>query len=217
MDKVINIMVVDDHQIVIDGIRSMLAQTAFCCVKSFAHSSEEAWEIISQQPEAYDLVITDISMKCETGTMLCRKIKNLQPRIKVLILTMYNRVDYVKEALACEADGYLLKNSGQAEFQKAIEALVDNGSYFSHEIVPLLYQEVKEQKVAALNVNLTHRETEVLDLILKEYTSKQIAEKLFISKQTVDSHRISLMEKTGSKSVVGLIKYALRNHLIDIN
>ncbi|NCB67707.1 MAG: response regulator transcription factor [Bacteroidia bacterium] len=217
IESSINVLIVDDHQIVIDGIISMLSTNKRFVVKNFAHTAEEAWALISVNSHDYDLVITDISLAGKTGIRLCREVKNLDHRIKVLILTMHNDVACVKEALACEADGYLLKNNGRDDFLRALDSLIERGSCFSHEIVPLLYQEVNQSRLKQPDVKLTHREQEVLELILLELTSREIAEKLFISKQTVDSHRISLMEKTGSKSVVGLIKYALRNHLIDIN
>lgn len=213
----INVLIVDDHQIVIDGIISMLSTNKRFVVKNFAHTAEEAWALISVNSHDYDLVITDISLAGKTGIRLCREVKNLDHRIKVLILTMHNDVACVKEALACEADGYLLKNNGRDDFLRALDSLIERGSCFSHEIVPLLYQEVNQSRLKQPDVKLTHREQEVLELILRELTSREIAEKLFISKQTVDSHRISLMEKTGSKSVVGLIKYAIRNRLIEMS
>ena len=213
----INVLIVDDHQIVIDGIISMLSTNKRFVVKNFAHTAEEAWALISVNSHDYDLVITDISLAGKTGIRLCREVKNLDHRIKVLILTMHNDVACVKEALACEADGYLLKNNGRDDFLRALDSLIERGSCFSHEIVPLLYQEVNQSRLKQPDVKLTHREQEVLELILLELTSREIAEKLFISKQTVDSHRISLMEKTGSKSVVGLIKYAIRNRLIEMS
>jgi DNA-binding NarL/FixJ family response regulator len=216
MEQNINILVVDDHQIVIDGIISMLRSNERFYIKNFAHNAEDALKIISADPAGFDVVITDISLSCMNGIILCKKIKELDHRIKVLILTMHNDIAYVKDALACEADGYLLKNNGRNEFIKALDALIDKGSYFSHEIVPLLYQEVSQSKKPHDCVKLTPREQEVLKLILAENSSREIAEKLYISKQTVDSHRLSLMQKTESKSVVGLIKYALLHHLIDV-
>lgn len=217
IESSINVLIVDDHQIVIDGIISMLSTNKRFVVKNFSHTAEEAWALISVNSHDYDLVITDISLAGKTGVRLCREVKNLDHRIKVLILTMHNDVACVKEALACEADGYLLKNSGRDDFLRALDNLIDRGSCFSHEVVPLLYQEVNQNRQKQPDVKLTHREQEVLELILLELTSREIAEKLFISKQTVDSHRISLMEKTGSKSVVGLIKYAIRNRLIEMS
>ncbi len=216
-NSIVNVLIVDDHQIVIDGIISMLEANKRFVVKGVAHTAEEAWALVSVNSHDYDLVITDISLAGKSGIRLCCELKNLDHRIKVLILTMHNDVACVKEALACEADGYLLKNSGRDDFLRALDNLIDRGSCFSHEVVPLLYQEVNQNRQKQPDVKLTHREQEVLKLILRELTSREIAEKLFISKQTVDSHRISLMEKTGSKSVVGLINYAIRNRLIEMN
>jgi len=216
MEETIRILLVDDHQIVLDGLKSMLASHPEFQINGTALSGEEAWAKISEEKQTFDVVITDISMPGMSGTELCRKIKAFDCCIKVMILSMHDEVDYVKEALACEADGYILKNSGRPELVRALETLMAKGSFFSHEIVPLLYKEVKAHKLPAPCAKLSQRETEVLQLILKEHTSKEIAEKLFISKQTVDSHRMSIMEKTGSKSIVGLIKYAINNNLISI-
>lgn len=216
MEETIRILLVDDHQIVLDGMKSMLANHPDFQIVATALSGEEAWTKISAEKQAFDVVITDISMPGMCGTELCRKIKAYDCCIKVLILSMHDEVEFVKEALTCEADGYILKNSGRVELVRALKTLMARGSFFSHEIVPLLYKEVKSQKLPAPCVKLTQRETEVLELILKELTSKEIAEKLLISKQTVDCHRNSIMEKTGSKSVVGLLKYALSNNLISI-
>jgi DNA-binding CsgD family transcriptional regulator len=94
---------------------------------------------------------------------------------------------------------------------------VQKGAYFAHEIIPILYQQMRTQVHTTNKVKLSVREAEVLGLILQEFTSKEIAEKLFISKQTVDSHRISIMEKTESKSIVGLIKYALKERILTIS
>lgn len=216
MSETIKILLVDDHQLVIDGITSMLASHPVYQITDTALSAEEAWSKITDPQKHYNLVITDISMLCMSGTALCRKIKNYDSRIKVMILSMHNQLEYVKEALACEADGYILKNNGRTEFINALDLLMSKGSYFAHEIVPLLYKEVSTHRNSDECVKLSQREAEVLELILKEHTSKEIAEKLFISKQTVDTHRLSIMEKTGSKSIVGLIKYAIKHHLMPV-
>ena len=214
MEKEVSIMIVDDHQIVIDGIKSMLSDQQHYIITASAKRGEDAWEIVSGGKQRYDIIITDISMPSMSGTELCRKIKSFDSTIKVLILSMHNEVEYIKEALICEADGYILKNSGRNELLSALEMLIEKGSYFGTEIVPLLFKEVENERYKKNpGVMLSARETEVLMLILQEYTSKEIAEKLFISKQTVDSHRIKIMEKTSSKSIVGLIKYAIQHKM----
>ncbi len=215
MKKDVSILIVDDHQIVIDGIKSMLSCQEHFIISATAKSGDDAWEIVSAGKQRFDIIMTDISMNRMSGAEFCRKIKSFDSTIKVLILSMHNEVDYMIEALSCEADGYILKNSGRNELLNALEMLVEKGSYFGTEIVPLLYNEVEKQKHKKVRgLPLSTRETEVLNLILQEYTSKEIAEKLFICKQTVDSHRIKIMEKTSSKSIVGLIKFAIQNKML---
>lgn len=217
MEQKVNIMVVDDHQIVIDGIKSMLINNNDFSIVAEALNAESAWKIVESQSVAINIVITDISMGTMSGIELCKKIKTFNSSIKVMILSMYNQIDYIRQALNCEADGYILKNSGRDDFLKALNALNEKGAYFAHEIIPILYQQVRTQAQDSERVKLSQREKEVLELILQEHTSKEIAEKLFISKQTVDSHRINIMEKTSSKSVVGLIKYALKEGILKIS
>lgn len=149
-------------------------------------------------------------MPLMSGIELCKIIKEQHSHIKVLILSMHNSVSIVKEALNAEADGYMLKNTGQEEFIKAIDRILGDGTYFSQDILPIILNQFNKEKQEAQRTALTQREKEVLELIVQEYTSKEIADKLFISKQTVDTHRINIMQKTGCKSLVGLIKYAIQ-------
>jgi DNA-binding NarL/FixJ family response regulator len=149
-----------------------------------------------------------------SGIELCKIIKEQFPHIKVLILSMHNSITIVKDALNAEADGYMLKNTGQDEFIKAIERVLGDGTYFSQDILPIILNLFQKEKKETLKNALTQREKEVLELIVQEYTSKEIAEKLFISKQTVDTHRINIMQKTDCKTLVGLIKYAIQSGYI---
>lgn len=213
MQTTSNLLIVDDHQIVLDGIKSMLSEQNYFKIIGQALSAESAWDLIKLNELSIDIVVTDISMHEMSGIELCQKIKNTYPAIKVLILTMHNNVEFIKNAISCETDGYLLKSSGKQIFLTALHSIVDNGYFYGSEIIPILYQETTKKEKLIPEIKLTTRETEVLRLILEENTSKAIAEKLFISKQTVDSHRISIMEKTNCKSIVGLIKYAIENNL----
>lgn len=207
----LGIMIVDDHQMVIDGIKSMLVNESHIQLFAEANDGESAMQILAQQSEYINFVISDISMPVCNGTELCKRIKQQYPTISVLFLSMYDSAAVVREAVAVEADGYILKNSGKSELLKAISKIADGGTYFSDSIIPLLYSQYKQEKEqASYLTNLTEREREVLGLILKEYTSHEIGERLFISKKTVDHHRMHLLEKTGSKSTVGLVKFAIQ-------
>jgi len=213
MDHKIKVLIVDDHQIVIDGIKSVLAQQSNIIVCETATTGEEAWAKILAISGRLDLVIVDISMPGISGIELCKKIKEKFCSIKVLFLSMHDEAMYVKQAIACEADGYMLKICDKNELLTALNAVLEKGSYFAYNILPLIHAQVNSEK-KSLPTKLTLREIEILDLILKEMTSKEIADKLFISKQTVDTHRINIMEKTSSKSIVGLIKYAISHNLV---
>jgi len=209
----INILIADDHQMVIDGLKMMLENEAYNVI-SEANNGQEAIDLISASPEKYDLVLTDISMPLLSGTELCKMIKLQFPHIQVLILSMYNNAQAVKEAVLAEADGYILKNSGRNELLQALHRITNGGTYFSQDIVPIIYGQYQKQKVQDEKLNvLSPREKEILALIVKELTSEEIGEKLFISKKTVDNHRQHLFTKCNCKSTVGLVKYAIANGL----
>jgi DNA-binding NarL/FixJ family response regulator len=214
MEQKINVIIADDHQMVLDGLRSMLnAETRYQII-SEANNGQEAYELIAADPDKYHLLLTDISMPLLSGTELCKMIKGEFDHVQVLILSMYNNAPAVKEAIMAEADGYILKNSGKKELLNALHRITNGGTYFSQDIVPVIYNQYNKQKVMDENLKqLSQREKEVLSLIVKELTSEEIGEKLFISKKTVDNHRQHLLEKTGCKSTVGLVKFAIKSGL----
>src|SRR5436190_1338346 len=115
MTEPINVIIADDHQMVIDGIKSMLQNDTNYHFVAEANNGQAAYELITASPHNFNLLITDISMPLLTGTQLCKMIKNQYPHIQVLILSMYNNAPAVKEAVMAEADGYILKNSGRTE------------------------------------------------------------------------------------------------------
>lgn len=209
-----NILIADDHQMVIDGLKSMLLTDMQYQVIAEANNGQEAYEMIVARPERFNFVLTDISMPLLTGTQLCKMIKSEFPHIQVLILSMYNNAPAVKEAVLAEADGYILKNAGRGELLQAMHRITSGGTYFSQDIVPIIYSQYHKQKIQDEQLaQLSIREKEVLSLIVKELTSEEIADKLFISKKTVDNHRQHLLEKTNCKSTVGLVKFAIKNGL----
>jgi two-component system nitrate/nitrite response regulator NarL len=210
----INIIIVDDHQMVIDGIGSMLQDHPNYSIVDEANNGQDAFDMIANHPEKYQLVITDISMPLLSGTELCRMIKQQYNHIQVLILSMYNNIQAVKEAINADADGYILKNAGKKDLLIALHRITNNGTYFSEDIIPIIYNQYQHKRQQDEQLKqLTSREKEVLTLIANELTSEEIGEKLFISKKTVDHHRQHLLEKCGCKSTVGLVKYAIKNGL----
>lgn len=217
MSAIINILIVDDHQMVVDGIKSMLSNESQYQVVAEANNGQEAFELIAANPNNYQVLLTDISMPLLTGPQLCKMIKAEFPHIQVLILSMYTNPAAVKESIMAEADGYILKNAGRPELLQALYRINNGGTYFSQDIVPIIYGQYNKQKIQdKLLAQLTAREKEVLSLIVKEFTSEEIAEKLFISKKTVDNHRQNILEKTKSKSTVGLVKFAIKSGIAQL-
>ena len=212
MNDTTNIIIADDHQIVIDGMKSMLQNQDNYEIIAEASNGQEAIDMINAKPQAVDVLITDISMPLLTGIELCRMVKSKHAHIKVIVLSMYSSPAMVKESLAAEADAYVLKNSGKDELLSALYKVCNDGTYYSDEIIPLIYSQIEKEKEIKENTQvLSERERDVLQLILKENTSEEIAKKLHISKKTVDNHRSNRLQKTNSKSTIGLVKYALKN------
>ncbi len=207
------IVIADDHQMFIDGVRSLLRKDKrFVFVKE-ALNGEEAFGFISSNP--VDLLITDISMPGMSGTELTKRTKQQFPDVKVLVLTMFKDRAIIAEIIESEAEGYILKNTGRDELIAAIEKIMDNGTYYSQEVLSeLLLKKPAKEKTGTPGNDLTERELEIVKLIAEEYTTAEIAEKLFISPRTVDTHRKNILEKTNSKTIVGLMKYVFENGLL---
>jgi DNA-binding NarL/FixJ family response regulator len=164
-----------------------------------------------------DLVLTDIRMQRVDGLELTRMIKEEMPEIKVLVLSMFNDPEIVNKILSAEAEGYVLKNTGKDELLEAIHRISDGGSFYSSEVIASLMRKRndpdKKKKKEASEI-LTPREIEIVRLICAELTTAEIADKLFISPRTVDTHRKNILEKTSSRSIVSLIKFAYECELI---
>lgn len=210
---IIKTIIVDDHQMLIDGIKSLLRKEKHIEFCSECHDGIEALNYIEKNN--VDLVITDINMPNMNGIELTKAIKEKYPNIKVLVLSMFSDKAIVREIIAAEAEGYILKNTGKEELRNAIEKIANSGTYYSNEVISVLMQDVrKEKKVVDNTSHLTPREVEIVKLITEELTTNEIATKLFISPRTVDTHRKNILEKTNSKTIVGLIKFAFENELV---
>ena len=211
----LRMMIVDDHQMFIDGVKSLLRKEESIEIIAQANSGHEALERLKQQE--VDFVITDINMPGMSGTELAAKIKQQYPEIKVLVLSMFNEIEIINEILRSEAEGYILKNTGKDELLEAINHIRDDGTFYSNEVVKLMMASTKQTKQRTENQQLlTNREMEILKLVCEEYSTADIAETLFISPRTVETHRKNIMHKTGCKTLVGLIKFAIANQLVEL-
>lgn len=213
----INIMLVDDHQVVLDGLKFYFENSERYGIKSIANSGAEALGLL--QKESYDLIISDISMPEMNGLEMVQTIRKDNKEQPILIMTMMGESQHIKNLLALGVNGYILKNSKQEELFHAIDTIMSGSNYFSDEVTSTILNDfvgkkIQPKKRLTYNVPLTEREKEVLQLIVKEYSNQEIADELFISIRTVEGHKHNLIEKTGAKNVAGLVLYAVENDLL---
>jgi DNA-binding NarL/FixJ family response regulator len=208
----IKLMIVDDHQMFIDGVKSLLRKEKQFEFIAEANTGEDALRLMESTPP--DILITDISMPGMSGNELIEKVKAKNPEIKILVLSMHSEAEVISEIMMQEAEGYILKNTGRQELSSALHKLADGGTFYSDEVLLSLMRKVKkEAKRDKEVVHLSERELEVVRLVVQEMSNEEIAEKLFISKRTVETHRKNINQKTNMKTVVGLIKFAIRNEI----
>jgi two-component system nitrate/nitrite response regulator NarL len=208
----ITLALVDDHQIVIDGLMSLLKGHDNFRFAFATTDSTEVIERIAQTP--VDILLTDVMMPRLPGNELAKQVRERFPSTKILALSMSGQGDLVNEMINdADISGYVLKNIGKQELVKALEKIAAGGIYFSEEVIDEL-QRASTRKKQNDEAHLTGREIEIIRLIEKEYNNKQIAEALFISERTVETHRKNIFRKTGTNSVIGLVKYAYEHKLV---
>ena len=208
----ITLALVDDHQIVIDGLTSLLKGHDKFKFAFATTDSGEVLEKISQTP--IDVLLTDVMMPKLPGNQLAKQVKEKFPDVKILALSMSGQGDLVNEMIEdADISGYVLKNIGKQELINALEKIAAGGIYFSDEVIDEL-QRTSQRKKQKEEAHLTAREIEIIKLIEKENNNKQIAETLFISERTVETHRKNIFRKTNTSSVIGLVKYAYEHKLI---
>lgn len=208
------ICIVDDHQFIIDGIKRMLkSEETFIVDQEFTHPIL-ALDFFSQKPIKVDLLICDISMPELNGIELMQRIKSINPGQKILALTMHEDIEFAKQLYLIGVEGYLFKNSSQDKFIEAINRILLGKTTFENSILQEVLKEVKSTNEKNDLTLLTEREVEILKLIVEEKSSKEIADALEISKQTVDTHRKHILKKTKVNGIIGLIKFAYANNLI---
>jgi len=198
------LVLVDDHRIVIEGIRLMLEGNHD--VAGLFTDPNEALGFFRR--EDAEVLITDFEMPGMNGIELFRKVRGARPRLKGILLTMHDESAVVRQALKEGFSGFLLKNVSRQELNLALEKVKQGHTYVSAELTPKLVTE-KE------GLSLSEREQQVLKLIIKENTNKQIADALFLSERTVETYRKNLYRKANTNNLVGLVKFAYANKLVE--
>lgn len=216
----VNILIADDHKMIRDGLRLMLSlqNKEFNFFITEATNGGEAIALCLKKD--FDIVLLDYQMPKFNGDDVAQRIRIYKPKSKIIILSNYDERSFVQSSVSKGVSGYILKDINTEDLLTAIRTVLDGGTYFSANVHGKIFEEkdqVPEKDIKQLSrqLGLSSREIEVLQLIANELTNEEIAQKLTISKRTVDTHRMNLLFKLRAKNTVGLIKFAYNNKLVD--
>ena len=206
--QVVRVVLADDHDLVRSGIKALLSMVDGVEVIAEARNGQELITLVqSLRP---DVVMTDISMPGMDGITAIAEIHTKYPEVRLLVLSMYDTVDFVKRAVANGACGYLMKDAPPFELEQAVRSVMATGSYFS----PAIAQRLLQPSEPSVDDELTHRQVEILKLIAQGRASKEIAYELGLSPKTVDVHRARIMERLHLNDIASLTRYAVRKGLV---
>lgn len=204
------ILLADDHFLVLDGLELLLSTFDFVEETKRASDYMELKNILEK--ECFDVLLLDIHFGRHDGREIIAEIKQMVPDMKIIALTSHADAVTIKSSVSAGFDGYLLKIDGREDIEKALKAVTNNEKYFS----PKTQQVFFESKVSKSNVELTEREKEILQLIVQEKTTKEIAEQLFLSEKTIETHRGNIMLKLDVRNIAGMVKKAIMQGLVNI-
>lgn len=208
MDKY-RILLVDDHKILLEGTQSLFSTLESYVIHSTASSGKEAIELLRSND--FEILVTDYELPDFSVLDIIRMARSLQPNIKVIILSMHDDPSIVKELLKEDIDAFVLKNDAHSSLLQALGKVTSGKKFYSDEIADILVRQLNEPKEKE---ELSPREMEIIKLIAQDFSTKQIAEILFISEKTVETHRKNMLRKINCSTVVGLVNYAHANKLI---
>lgn len=215
--EVIKVLIADDHKMFRDGIRALLHDEPSIEIIDEAADGEEVVKKLATTP--VNVILMDIEMPNMNGLETTEFVSEEYPDIQVLVLSMSDEEKHVVQMIKSGARGYILKNTGKQELIAAIKTVAAGDSYFSKEVSQKIFNQFtkgSKEQAAASDVDplLTEREVEILRLIAEEQTNQEIADQLYISIRTVDTHRRNLLQKLNVKNTAGLVKYAISKKLI---
>lgn len=217
--RVIHLLIVDDHPMVRDGIRLMLQSPSrsFIFEIEEAEAGEDAIRMIKIRD--FEVVLIDYQMPGVCGDQVIKDMLLYRPTLKILAVSNYDGIAYIRKMMDAGAKGYILKNIEPPELINAIRTILADKIYYSNEVASRLLESAgKDEGVSRVQnkYGLTPRELEVLSLIAAEKTNEEIATQLCVSKRTIDTHRQRILQKVNAKNTVGLIKAAFELKLIDL-
>lgn len=213
----IHVLIAEDHLMVREGIRALLEKAGDMHVMGEASNGQEAIEMTEALKP--DVLIMDIMMPRMNGIQAAENIRDMKLSTYILLLSMYSDEGFVHQALQCGVKGYVLKSSVSDELLQAVRTVASGKTYFSDPISEIVAESAINPRSALADVDplssLSPREKEILQLIAEEYTSAEIGKMLFIAEKTVEKHRASLMEKLNARNLAGLVRLAIKYHLVD--
>jgi DNA-binding NarL/FixJ family response regulator len=206
----ISVVLADDHDIVRSGVKALLATMPGVEVIGEAGNGEELLAYLNSRPHP-DVVITDLAMPGLDGLAAIGAIRERYPDLRVLVLSMYDTVDFVKRAVACGANGYVSKDAPPEELEWALKTIKERGSYFGS----IVAQRLLQPQEPSADEQLTDRQIEILTLLARGLSSKEIGYELGLSSKTVDVHRARIMYRLGLSDLASLTRYAVRKGLVE--
>jgi DNA-binding NarL/FixJ family response regulator len=216
----INIAVAEDQVLFRKGIIALLNSFENIQVLIDAENGADLLQKLEASTETIQVIFLDINMPMLNGIETMKVVRTKYPHIKNIILTVHEEDKFINKLIEEGANAYLAKNSQPDEVEKAINTVVTHDYYFNEKTIMAMHSHVqtRQKKFSLLPIDgITTREKEIIQLICKEFTTSEIAEKLFISERTVDGHRNNLLVKTGCRNTAGLVLYAIKNELFDMN
>lgn len=212
-NKPVRVIITEDHMILRQGLKMLLEEDPEIEVAGEAGNGKELLELLKHTPA--DIILMDINMPDMNGFEATERVVKEFPNTKVIALSMLNNLPFVQKILQCGASGYLLKTTGKEELRSAIKLVMGGTNYICSELsINMLSSSLSTSPDPVEHAGLSKRELEVLTLIAEGFTNAEIADKLFTSKRTIETHRQNILEKTGAKNTANLIKYAIGHKLI---
>ena len=212
------VLIADDHAMFADGIASILEAEDDIKVVGQCLDGPSVIDFLKKNPA--DILLLDVNLPGMSGIEVCKKVVKDYSDTKVLAISMFNEESFVTEILNNGAKGYILKNTGRDELLKAINTILSGTSYFSKDVTETIMKGLMNQRKGGAKESkkvlpkVSRREKEVLDLIIKEHTTQEIADILFISLKTVESHRSNLLAKLNARNTAGLVRIAMENNIL---
>jgi two-component system, NarL family, response regulator DegU len=212
MEKKIRVLLVDDHTIVLDGLKKLLESTGNISIVGEANNGERMIQLAKALNP--DVIVSDISMPGINGLDAAIELKSQNPEHRFLMLSMHDSEEYIAKAFASGIDGFLLKNSEKEELFLAIKKIANGEKYYGNTASQRMMNSYLNRTQDKFTIDLTNREKEVLKYIVEGMKNKDIADKLFLSPRTVDTHRFNLMQKLNVKNTAELVRLSMEKKIL---